>query len=108
MPRHLPLRPLLLALSLAYSGAAWSAGPAAPGDVADAADAVMPVVTVTGQQEDSYAARNTKSAGRLGRPGGAGIGQRQRQQQGAQGKVTGHAETPLKVGIKRNGNDYHF
>ena len=65
MPRHLPLRPLLLALSLAYSGAAWSAGPAAPGDVADAADAVMPVVTVTGQQEDSYAARNTKSAGRL-------------------------------------------
>jgi outer membrane receptor for ferric coprogen and ferric-rhodotorulic acid len=53
---------MLLALSLAYSGLA-AAVTAAPAD-ADT-DAVMPVVTVTGVQDDSYTARSTRSAGRL-------------------------------------------
>jgi outer membrane receptor for ferric coprogen and ferric-rhodotorulic acid len=66
MPRRFPLRPLLLALSLAYAGLAPSAHAADPADLPDDADTVMPVVTVTGAaQQDTYTARNTTSAGRL-------------------------------------------
>lgn len=59
MPRQIPLRPMLLALSLAYSGLVVAAEPA------DAPEATMPVVTVTGTQEDSYTTRGTKSSGKL-------------------------------------------
>jgi outer membrane receptor for ferric coprogen and ferric-rhodotorulic acid len=61
MPRHVPLRPMLIALSLAYSGLVIAAEPADAGTP----DTAMPVVTVTGAQEDSYTARNTAAAGKL-------------------------------------------
>jgi outer membrane receptor for ferric coprogen and ferric-rhodotorulic acid len=52
---------MLIALSLAYSGLAIAAEPADT----DTPETTMQVVTVTGAQEDSYTARNTKSAGKL-------------------------------------------
>ncbi|NVM77152.1 outer membrane receptor for ferric coprogen and ferric-rhodotorulic acid [Duganella sp. SG902] len=58
MPRHLPLRPMLLALSMIYSGLAVAAD--------DTSDTQMQTVTVTGTAEENvYTARNTKSAGKL-------------------------------------------
>ncbi|NYE60650.1 outer membrane receptor for ferric coprogen and ferric-rhodotorulic acid [Duganella sp. 1224] len=62
MPRHLPLRPMLLALSMMYAGHA-----AAADDVpADQPEAQMQTITVTGAADhDSYTARATKSAGKL-------------------------------------------
>jgi outer membrane receptor for ferric coprogen and ferric-rhodotorulic acid len=50
-----------MALSLAYSGLLIAAEP----DAVDAPDAAMPVVTVTGAQEDGYTVRGTKSSGKL-------------------------------------------
>ena len=58
MPRHLPLRPMLLALSLIYSGLSVAAD--------EATDTQMQTVTVTGIAEDKlYTANSTKSAGKL-------------------------------------------
>jgi outer membrane receptor for ferric coprogen and ferric-rhodotorulic acid len=69
MPRHFPLRPMLLALSLIYSGMAVAATVTPAGaDAADTTavpDTTMQVVTVTGTQEDAYTTRSTKSAGKL-------------------------------------------
>jgi outer membrane receptor for ferric coprogen and ferric-rhodotorulic acid len=59
MPRHLPLRPLLLALSMIYTSHALAA-------TDDVPETQLQTVTVTGASEqDSYTARATKSAGKL-------------------------------------------
>jgi len=58
MPRHLPLRPMLLALSMMYSGLSAAAD--------DATDTQMQTITVTGVAEDRlYTANSTRSAGKL-------------------------------------------
>ena len=58
MPRHLPLRPMLLALSLIYSGLSVAAD--------EATDTQMQTITVTGIAEDKlYTANSTRSAGKL-------------------------------------------
>lgn len=62
MPRHLTLRPMLLALSMIYSGLAIAADdvPAAEPDTQ------LQTVTVTGTaDQDAYTTRATKSAGKL-------------------------------------------
>lgn len=57
MPRHLPLRPLLLALSMIYAGHTIAA---------DEPDTQLQTVTVTGTADDTaYTTRSTKSAGKL-------------------------------------------
>jgi outer membrane receptor for ferric coprogen and ferric-rhodotorulic acid len=62
MPPHLPLRPMLLALSLIYAGHALAGA-----DVtADAPDTQLQTVTVTGTADDTaYTTRSTRSAGKL-------------------------------------------
>ena len=76
MPRHLPLRPklspMLLALSMIYTGLAAVTGNAnaTTADVintpADAPETQLQTVTVTGAAEqDTYTTRATKSAGKL-------------------------------------------
>jgi outer membrane receptor for ferric coprogen and ferric-rhodotorulic acid len=62
MPRHLPLRPLLLALSMIYSGLAMAAAESA----APEQETQLQTVTVTGAaDQDAYTTRATKSAGKL-------------------------------------------
>ncbi|WP_229263117.1 TonB-dependent siderophore receptor [Duganella dendranthematis] len=59
MPRHLPLRPMLLALSMIYTSHALAA-------TDDVPETQLQTVTVTGASEqDSYTTRATKSAGKL-------------------------------------------
>lgn len=67
MPRHLPLRPLLLALSMIYAGHAAAVSADTPTNApADAPEAQLQTVTVTGaSDQDSYTTRATKSAGKL-------------------------------------------
>ncbi len=63
MPRHLPLRPMLLALSMIYTSHAFAADVPAP---ADGADTQMQTITVTGSSDkDAYTAPATKSANKL-------------------------------------------
>jgi len=76
MPRHLPLRPLLLALSLVHSATALAAdreavaaavsSDAGAAAASSAAELTMAVVTVTGAAgDDGYTAGRTRSAGKL-------------------------------------------
>lgn len=66
MPRHLTPRPMLLALSMIYSGLAMTTTATAAEAPAADQDTQLQTVTVTGAaDQDAYTTRVTKSAGKL-------------------------------------------